>query len=50
VVNLEKETKNGILHFGFNENELIRYLEDFKAKCENGEIENTEDIADFVML
>ena len=37
------------LEFSFNENELIRYVIDCKAKCENGEIETDEDISEFVM-
>jgi len=39
----------GLLVFTFNENELINYLDDFKNRCDSGQIESREDISDFVM-
>lgn len=47
---MEKKQGERYLEFKFNENELISYLKDFKEKCENGEIETQEDIAEFVMI
>ena len=46
---MEKKQGERYLEFKFDENELIGYLREFKSKCESGEIENAEDIAEFVM-